>query len=142
MPYFRSSEELYTIVVPFLGDLINGPLRPRLQSVEAAVKVRYYDPDVVFYFNTATDPPLLLTGSDADARPADVELAMAADDGHRLWLGELKMQTAMVTKKITMSGSFMKMLRLLPAFEPAFAEYRHYMLSTGRDDLVASAPTW
>lgn len=136
MPVFSSTEELYDVVVPFLEQVTSGELRAKFVAVNMSVKVHYSNPEAVFYMDNTKDPPLIKVAEDADAADADVEMTMSADDGHKLWLGALNVPLALGSRKIKVSGPLMKMLGLLPVFQPAFAEYRKYLKAAGHVTLL------
>ncbi|HEX3785864.1 MAG TPA: SCP2 sterol-binding domain-containing protein [Pseudonocardiaceae bacterium] len=122
--------------MPFLKQVTTGHLREKFVAVDMAVKVRYSKPEAVFHMDNTQDPPVIKVAEDADAADADVEMAMSADDGHKLWLGSLNVPMALGSRKIKISGPLMKMLSLLPVFQPAFAEYRKYLQSSGHVALL------
>lgn len=136
MPTFASSQELYAIVVPFLREVTTGPLRDRFAAIGTTLKVTYTDPDSTFWLDNSADPPRVLTGTDIPTTPADVELTMSADDGHRLWLGELNAAKALASRRIQVTGPLMKLLTLLPVLKPAFVEYRAYLDRSGHSALL------
>ena len=136
MPVFATSEDLYAVVVPFLEEVTTGPLRHRFAAIGTTLKVTYTDPRATFWLDNSVDPPRTLTAESIPTTPADVELTMTADDGHRLWLGELNAAKALASRRIQVTGPLMKLLTLLPVLKPAFAEYRAYLERTGHTALL------
>ena len=62
---------------------------------------------------------------------------MAADDGHKFWLGKLNMTIAMAKGQVKAKGPVSKMMKLLPAMRPAFPRYTDFLKANGRTDLLA-----
>lgn len=136
MPTFDSSDELYTVVVPFLTEVTTGPLRHRFATIGTTLKVTYTDPEGIFWLDNSVDPPRVLTGDLIPETSADVEITMSADDGHQLWLGELNVAKALASQRIQFTGPLMKLLTVFPVLKPAFTEYRAYLERTGRSILI------
>jgi putative sterol carrier protein len=135
MPVFSSAEEFYELYVPFLEQVSTGHLKKKFLAINSTFKVNYSDPDAVFFMDNTQDPPVIKTG-DAVPEHADIVLTMSADDGHTFWLGDLNVTKALATRRVKFAGPLMKLLGLLPAFQPAFAEYRKYLEATGRTALL------
>lgn len=70
MPVFSSTEQLYGVVLPFLGDLLTGPLRSKFAAAGGVIKVTYTEPDAVFLLDTTVDPPTVTTGATAASASA------------------------------------------------------------------------
>jgi len=60
-------------------------------------------------------------------------MSMSADDGHKFWLGELNIPMAMARGKVKVGGPVGKLLRLLPAMQPAFTIYRTFLQERGQE---------
>ena len=58
---------------------------------------------------------------------------MSSDDGHKFWLGELNIPMAMARRKVKVEGPVGKLLKLLPAMQPAFAMYRTFLTERGHE---------
>lgn len=136
MAVVSSTEELYTLFVPFLEQVSQGRLKKKFLAIRGSFKVHNTDPDGVIFMDCAQDPPVVRFAEAATAEQADIELTMSADDSHRFWLGSLSVTQALTTRRVKFSGPLIKLIGLLPAFQPAFAEYRQYLVATGRDALL------
>jgi putative sterol carrier protein len=136
MAVFASADELYAHFLPFLEKVSQGDLRQKFLSIRSSFKVNNTDPDATLFVDCAQDPPLISVGDAASAATADIDLTMSADDSHRFWLGELNVTKAVATRRIKFSGPLLKLIGLLPVFQPAFTEYREYLVTTGRRDLL------
>jgi len=136
MKAFASADELYAVITPFLDRVTTGNLRSKFSAVGDMVLITYSDPDAQFLLDTRHDPPQVRVGDDASVDSPDIELSMSADNGHKLWLGELNITSALATRKIKVSGPLMKLLGLVPVFQPVYAEYRSYLTEIGRPELL------
>ena len=76
------------------------------------------------------DPPVMTMNPDP-ATPTEITLEMAADDGHKFWLGELNMALALAKNRVKVSGPISKIMKLLPAMRPAFPKYKVFLEERG-----------
>lgn len=136
MALFATDEELYALFVPFLEQVSSGHLKPKFLAIKASFKVNNTDPDSTVFMDCTQDPPVVAVGADVANREADIELTMSADDSHQFWLGELNVTKALAMRRVKFSGPLLKLIGLLPAFQPAFAEYREYLAENGHESLL------
>jgi putative sterol carrier protein len=61
---------------------------------------------------------------------------MGADEGHKFWLGKLNLTSAMARRKVSISGSMTKALKLMPAMRPAYPKYKAFLEANGHADKV------
>jgi len=64
-------------------------------------------------------------------------MTMKADVAHRFWLGRVNLLTAITRRQIVAKGPIPKILKLLPAIQPAYQKYAEYLHEIGRPDLVS-----
>lgn len=77
------------------------------------------------------------TVSDADlSRKAGVEMSMAADVGHRFWLGKVNIGVALAKGEMRAKGPIDKIIKLVPLARQVFPRYREMLEKAGRDDLL------
>ncbi|MFI5623304.1 hypothetical protein ACIA03_07545 [Nocardioides sp. NPDC051685] len=134
MSVFVSSDEMYEVFTPFLRGLTTDPVvGKKFSSANTSFRVIHEDPDGVFLLDATVDPPVLYVGAEADGREAEVDLTMAAEDGHKFWLGQLNLPVALARRKIKVSGGVAKLMGLVPALQPAYALYREHLASLGRE---------
>jgi putative sterol carrier protein len=79
--------------------------------------------------DATVDPPTVVM--DPGPTEAEIQLEMAADDGHAFWMGELNMALALAKGKVKVQGPISKIMKLLPAMRPAFPKYKAFLDEKG-----------
>jgi hypothetical protein len=134
---FHSADELYDLLGGFLVEITRADdMRPKFTAADTSFRVTYVDPVSSILVDCTQDPPEIVTDPPAD-RPAEIDIAMSADDGHKFWCGQLNMTLALARKQVKVRGPMAKMLKLLPALRPAFPRYKQYLAEHGAADKVA-----
>lgn len=137
MPVFSSQQEAEQVLSEFLEHITSDPeLRPKFVAAATSFRANYHDPDCFVSLVTTVDPPAVKTGDDAKAEEVDVNMFMSADDGHKFWLGQLNLPMALARKKVRVEGQIPKLLKLLPAMQPAFGMYRTFLKERGMEDKI------
>lgn len=136
MSQFASAEEVYALVGEFLEEVVQHcEIGPRFESADLLVRVEYSDPDCEFWIDTTKRPPQVTQGA-LEGGTAQVDLSMPADVGHRFWLGRLNLTLAMARGQVSAKGQLARIMKLLPALKPTYAEYESFLRRRGRDDLL------
>ena len=134
MPVFSSTDEAEKIFGEFFEHVTTDPgLRPKFVGANTSFRANYTDPAATLTLDATVDPPVVLVGEAAKAAAVEVEMVMSSDDGHKFWLGELNIPMAMARRKVTVQGPVGKLLKLLPAMQPAFAMYRTFLKEQGQE---------
>ena len=137
MRTFKDSAEVYAVQGAFLDAVTKDPeLRPRFVGANTSFLVNYTDPDARILVDCTQDPPKVTTDVPPDTT-AEIGLRMGADEGHKFWLGQLNMTAAMARRKVAISGSMPKAMKLLPAMKPAFPRYKAFLQAHGYEDKLA-----
>lgn len=137
MPVFSSTDEAETLMHKFFDQVTSdADLRPKFVGANTAFRTLYTDPDATLVIDARTDPPTVLIGKAARDADVDVELVMSSDDGHKFWLGNLNIPMAIARRKVKINGPTGKMLKLLPALQPAFGMYRDFLVAEGHSDKI------
>jgi hypothetical protein len=111
MGYFSSTDDIYAVFTPFTQALTIDPVvGPKFEVANTSFRVIHTEPDGMFLLDTTSRPATLYTGEDAAARPAEVDLTMSADDGHKFWLGQLNLPVALARRKVKVDGGVTKLL--------------------------------
>jgi putative sterol carrier protein len=135
MTVFRSTQEAEETFRAFFDRITTDPeLRPKFTAAATSFRANYTDPEATISLVTTVDPPAVKSGDAAKAETVEVEMNMSADDGHKFWLGELNIPMAMARRKVKVHGPVGKLLKLLPAMQPAFAIYRTFLKEHGMED--------
>lgn len=136
MATFTTEQEVYDVIGEFLTEVTKDPeLRPKFVNADTTFHVIYDDPSAEMFVDCTVDPPQVITGP--PDRDAEIELRMAADDGHLFWLGKLNMTVALAKGRVKVKGPISKILKLLPAMRPAFPKYKVFLQSHGHGEKVA-----
>jgi hypothetical protein len=132
MTLFASEAAVNEIFGPFLNEITSDPaLAPKFVAAGTSFKIRFTDPSATLLVDATKDPVEVLLGESAAQLDAHVELTMAADDGHKFWLGELNLMGALARRKIKPKGEVTKLIGLLPTLQQAYGVYRKYAVSGG-----------
>ena len=136
MTTFKDTAEVYAVQGAFLDELTkSADLGPKFAQAHTSFLVDYSDPSARILVDCTQDPPLV-TCDPPDGAEAEIGLHMSADEGHKFWLGKLNLTAAMARRKVSISGSMGKALKLLPAMRPAFARYKGFLIENGHADKV------
>jgi len=128
---FANAQEVYDIIGVFLDQITKDEdLRPKFLAADTSFHVVYTDPDCDMLVDCTVDPPVVTIAPGDDVK-SEIELSMAADDGHQFWLGQLNMALALAKNKVKVKGPISKIMKLLPAMRPAFPKYKVFLAERG-----------
>jgi putative sterol carrier protein len=137
MAIFRDAQEVYDVLGTFLHEITKAPdLQAKFASSKTSFLVNQTDPDCQILVDCTTDPPRVVTAPEGEA--AEIQMFMSSDDGHKFWLGELNAPIALAKKQIKVKGPLSKLMKLLPAVQPAFPRYRAFLEERGYADKLTS----
>ena len=130
MATFADAQQVYDTIGAFLEQITKDEdLRPKFVAADTSFHVVYSDPDCDMLVDCTIDPPVV-TMAPGEVK-SEIELAMAADDGHQFWLGNLNMALALAKNKVKVKGPISKIMKLLPAMRPAFPKYKAFIAERG-----------
>lgn len=130
MATFANAQQVYDTIGAFLEQITKDEdLRPKFVAADTSFHVVYSDPDCDMLVDCTIDPPVV-TMAPGEVQ-SEIELAMAADDGHQFWLGNLNMALALAKNKVKVKGPISKIMKLLPAMRPAFPKYKAFIAERG-----------
>jgi putative sterol carrier protein len=131
MATFANAQQVYDTIGLFLDQITKDPeLGPKFVAADTSFLVQYSDPDCAMLVDATIDPPVVTMNPDP-ATETEISLAMAADDGHDFWMGNLNMALALAKGKVKVTGPISKIMKLLPAMRPAFPKYRAFLEERG-----------
>jgi putative sterol carrier protein len=131
MATFANAQQVYDTIGLFLDQITKDPeLGPKFVAADTSFLVRYTDPDCTMLVDATIDPPVVTMNPDP-ATETEISLAMAADDGHDFWMGNLNMALALAKGKVKVTGPISKIMKLLPAMRPAFPKYKAFIEERG-----------
>ena len=131
MATFANAQQVYDTIGLFLDQITKDPdLGPKFVAADTSFLVQYSDPECSMLVDATVDPPVVTMNPDP-AIETEISLAMAADDGHDFWLGNLNMALALAKGKVKVTGPISKIMKLLPAMRPAFPKYKAFLEERG-----------
>jgi hypothetical protein len=131
MATFANAQQVYDTIGLFLDQLTKDPeIGPKFVAADTSFLVKYTDPECTMMMDTTVDPPVMTMNPEPGIQ-TEITLEMAADDGHRFWLGELNMALALAKNRVKVSGPISKIMKLLPAMRPAFPKYKVFLGERG-----------
>jgi putative sterol carrier protein len=131
MATFANAQQVYDTIGLFLDQITKDPeLGPKFVAADTSFLVQYTDPDCTMLVDATIDPPVVTMNPDP-ATETEISLAMAADDGHDFWMGNLNMALALAKGKVKVTGPISQIMKLLPAMRPAFPKYKAFLEERG-----------
>jgi hypothetical protein len=138
VPVFASEQDVYDNLGRLLSELVADPrLATQLQRANTIVQYRYSDPEATITVDVRRDvePRVVLGTGGLDVEP-EIVLSMAADTGHRCFLGAVNVTVAIARREISADGPVAKLLKLVPLLRPSFPRYAAQFESGGRAEPV------
>ncbi len=141
MPYFKDEAELHQIIGALFDRLkTDAHIAPRICEGKIVIQFHYEEPHGIATIDAAHPPTQPGAYCDVYWGPVnlkpDVEMSMKADIAHQFWHGKINLMAALTRRQIIAKGPIPKILRLLPAVEPAYALYPRMLREIGREDLA------
>lgn len=137
---FPTAAELYQCLGGFMRQAGARPdIGTKIKESGLIIRFVYSEPEAQITIN-AKNPP---AGQFFDVIYGENELqpnlvfSMKGDVAHKFWLGKLNLTMALTRREVTLQGSLLEAMKLLPVIQPAYALYQEYLKSIGRDELVA-----
>jgi putative sterol carrier protein len=137
MALFKDQQEVYRYLAQIFRVAMDEPeLASKVTGTGLIVRLDYTDPDSTIGVDFDAGALYLGTAELPAGFTPNMELRMAADDGHRFWLGKLNMTAAMARGRVRVKGSVPKMLKLMPLAKPLRSRYEKILADEGRSDLI------
>ena len=136
MAEFKDAQDVYDTIGKLFVDIANDEeLAPKFRKANTIVRYEYSDPESAITVRLQEDQPGDVDFGDSDMEP-EVTMSMAADTGHRFWLGGVNVTVALARGEIKASGPVAKILKLVPLAKPVFPRYKAQLEAQGRTDLL------
>lgn len=141
MGVFRDAKQFYETVGALMDKAKVDPnIGPKIAKSGIVIQFRYTDPEALTTINAKAKPTQPGAFVDVTHGPtkltADVVMSMKADVSHAFWHGKVNLVEALAKKKIVADGPIPKILKLLPAVQPLYAQYPALLKEKGYPEMV------
>jgi hypothetical protein len=139
MSLFKTEAEVYQILGTFFRKAaMDDEIGPDIQKSGLIIQFEYSDPHSVLTIDASSANAgnfYEVYEGQVDKKP-DVQMTMKADIANKFWLGKVNLLTALSRRQMVAKGPIPKILKLLPAIQPAYKKYQLYLEEIGRMDLL------
>ncbi len=124
MAQINNDQQVYALLGRLFESVVaDDEIGPRLGRIDAVVQQQFRRPDATVTIKlVAGEDRAVITGL-TDLRP-DIVLVMDAATGHRVWIGELSVMTALSKGQIRARGPVAKILQLIDLIALVAPRYR------------------
>ncbi|MCL4424301.1 MAG: hypothetical protein M1299_13160 [Firmicutes bacterium] len=137
---FRTAEELYECLGGFMWQAGSRPdIGAKIKESGLIIRFIYHEPEAQITINAknpSTEQFFDVINGESPLEP-NLVFSMKGDVAHKFWLGKLNLTLALTNRQISLKGSLLEAMKLLPAIQPAYALYPEYLKSIGREDILA-----
>lgn len=124
MTVFSSAQAFQAVLEEVLGTARDTAAARALAESGLRVGFSYHDPDLVMLLSAVPGQISAAFSGRPGGAAADVTFSSSADTGHRFWMGELSVPTALALGQIRAAGRLTQALALLPLMPELQARYR------------------
>ncbi len=112
MPVFSSADDVYRVFNALFSELQsqNGDATRAVSKSKVVIRLNCTAPDCTITLNGRKNPPVATFG--AEKLRADVQVEMATDVLHQIFLGEQSLKKAVAAKKVVVRGPVWKTFAL------------------------------
>lgn len=136
LAYFADANDVYATLGKMLEEVLDDEeLGPKYSRADTVIRWVYTDPDALITVELREGARVRVEYGPTELQP-EVTMTMAADVGHRFWLGELNVAVALTRGQIKVSGPADKILRLVPIAVRSFPRYRRLLAERGRSEAL------
>lgn len=135
MPVFADADELYKYIGGIFDEAVADPeIGPKFAASGVVLRITNTNPDAVLLIDM---PNYKVYRGDegADIKPT-VQMFMESDVGHKFWLGDVNISTALAKGDMRAKGPIPKILKLVPIARSLFPRYRASLEADDRMDLI------
>ncbi|PNY79756.1 hypothetical protein [Deinococcus koreensis] len=124
MTVFSSARAFQTVLEEVLDGAQDTAAARALTESGLRVGFAYHDPELVMLLSAVPGQISAAFSDHPTSAAADVTFSSSADTGHRFWMGELSVPTALALGQIRAVGRLTQALALLPLMPELQARYR------------------
>lgn len=140
MALFKDEQDVYKVLGSFFRDAArNEAMGTAIQKSGLVIQFEYSDPTSVLTIDTtdAEEGAYFRVIEGKTERKPDIQMAMKADIANQFWLGKLNLLSALSRRQMVAKGPIPKIVKLLPAIQPAYKLYKEYLERLGRTELMS-----
>lgn len=142
MAVFKTGEELYEVMAGFFQLVKDSEASKNIMSSyiksdshNALVQYVYRNPEAKVTWVESESGGIEVIYGETDLN-AELIFEMNADVGHKFWLGEVDLTQALARQQMKAKGPLSKALKVVPQLKVWYPQYREYLESIGRKELV------
>lgn len=124
MGTFSSAQDFRAVLEQVLAGAQDTAAARALTASGLRVAFDYHDPEMLMLLSAVPGRISAAFGDHPAGVAADVTFSSSADTGHRFWMGELSVPSALALGQIRATGRLTQALALLPLMPELQARYR------------------
>jgi len=129
--FYASSDDLYGVAGRLFEQIQADPQATAdLTRSRMGIRFRCTEPDAEFFIDGRRNPAVVKLGPTTER--ADLEVGMAADLLHAVWLGRVRVRDAFASGRIQVGGNIFRALMLAELFRRAETLYPQVLEEMGR----------
>ncbi len=139
MALFKDEEDVYAVLGTFFRNASRDEtMGPAIQKSGLIIQFEYSDPASILTIDAteAADGAYFAVIEGRTEKKPDVHMTMKADIANQFWLGKLNLLAALSRRQMVAKGPIPKIVKLLPAIQPAYKMYQEYLQKIGRSELL------
>ncbi len=141
MGYFRDTAHFYETVGTLMDRAKTDPqVGPKIAKSGLIIQFQYRNPEAITTINARGKPSQPGAFLDVIHGPTplkpDIEMSMDADTANLFWNKKINLAAAITKGQIKVKGPLPRVLALLPAIEPLYAQYRALLKEKGYENMI------
>ncbi len=139
MAVFKDEQEVYDVLGTFFRNAaVDEEIGPEIKKSGLVIQFEYSEPRSKLTIDASSPSSgkyYDVYEGEVDKKP-DVQMTMKADVANQFWLGKVNLLAALSRRQMVAKGPIPKILKLLPAIQPAYKKYQVYLQEIERTDLL------
>lgn len=128
---FNSAEDLCDIFTALFQKMSKNPtLAEKIAEINQVIRFNFTNPKAEITVDATQQPPQIICG--AAEKAADLQLWMAGDIAHQLWMGKITPISAIMSRQIRAVGKMQSIREIGAFFNSVTQIYQDLLLEKGR----------